>query len=148
SDEVRWSLIGVLGWLIDVGVRLINEEPFPDAASLDNVRDACDWFNATETPLLTLTEAEEDDWFLRRSDWRHHHALRRAVPDAALPNVMLRRLGDFVEVSWDNETWSTSRRGLSFVEQRGTELVSAARAASDLRAALMDVTHTLAERCD
>ena len=148
SDEVRWSLIGVLRWLIDAGVRLVNEEPFPDTTTLDNVRDASAWFNQTERPLLTLTEAEEDEWFLRRSDWRQHHALRRAAVDAAFPNVMFRRLGDFVEVSWDNETWGTSRPGLSFVEQRGTELVAAARTASDMRAALIDVTQTLAQNHD
>lgn len=146
SDEVRWSLVSVLQWLIDAGARLVNEEPFPDTTSLGNVRDACDWFNETETPLLTLSEAEEDAWFLRRSEWRQHHALRRAAADAALPNIMIRRLGDFIEVSWDNEAWGAPRRDLSFVEQRGTELVSAARAASDLRAALIDVTQALADK--
>lgn len=146
SAEVRWSLLGLLHWLIDAGVRLVNEEPFPDATSLDNVRDGCDWFDATERPLLTLTDAEEDEWFLRRSDWRQHHAIRRAAVDAAFPNIMIRRLGDFAEVSWDNESWGTSRPGLSFVEQRGTELVAAARVADELRAALIDVTRTLAER--
>jgi hypothetical protein len=148
SDEVRWSLVDVLRWLIDVGVRLVNEEPFPDSSALDNVRDACGWFNESERPLLTLTEAEEDDWFLRRSDWRQHHALRRAAVDAAVPNIMIRRLGDFVEVSWDNETWGTPRPGLSFVEQRGTELAVAERVAYDLRAALVDITRSLAEHYD
>jgi hypothetical protein len=146
SDEVRWSLVNTIQWLIDAGVRLINEEPFPDTTRSDNVRDACDWFNGTEIPLLTLTEAEEDAWFSRRSDWRQHHAIRRAATDAALPNVAVRRLGDSVEVSWDNETWGAPRPDLSFVEQRGTELVAAAQVASDLRAALIDATHALAER--
>ena len=59
---------------------------------------------------------------------------------------MIRRLGDFVEVSWDNEAWGTPRAGLSFVEQRGTELLNARQAAADLRAALGDVTQTLAQR--
>lgn len=145
SDEVRWGLLDLIRWLLDVGVRLINEEPFPDTATLDNVRDACEWFNATEQPLVTLTEAEEDEWFLRRSDWRQHHALRRAAVDAALPNIMIRRLGDFVEISWDNETWGTPRTGLSFVEQRGTEMLDAARTAADLHSALLNVTQALAE---
>lgn len=146
SDEVHWSLASILQWIIDCGARLINEEPFPDAAILDNVRDACDWFNSTETPLLRLTEAEEDEWFLRRSEWRQCHALRRAATDAALPNIMIRRLGDFLEVSWDNETWSAPRPDLSFVEQRGTSLVAAAQVAADLRAALVDAAQALADK--
>lgn len=145
SDEVRWSLLGVLQWLTDAGVRLVNEEPFPDAPSSGNVRDGCEWFNATETAPWNLTEEEEDEWFLRRSDWRQHHALRRAAVDAALPNIVIRRLGDFVEVSWDNETWGSSRADLSFTEQRGTELVAASKAASVLHTALKKVTQALAD---
>jgi hypothetical protein len=145
-DEVRWNLPSLLQWMLDVSVRLVNEEPFPEAATLDNVRDACDWINATETPLLTLSVVEEDDWCLRRSDWRLHHSLRRAAVDVALPNVFLRRLGDFIEVSWDNESWATARADLSFIEQRGTEMVPASTVASKLQEALADVTRALSER--
>lgn len=145
-DEVRWNLVSIIQWLFDVGVRLVNEEPFPEATTLDNVRDACDWINTSETPLLTLSAAEEDDWFLRRSDWRQHHSLRRAAADVALPNVVIRRLGDFAEVSWDNETWAPPRSDLSFVEQRGTEIVPAVTVASELSATIADVTRALADR--
>ncbi|MBI4700716.1 MAG: hypothetical protein HY744_06060 [Deltaproteobacteria bacterium] len=145
-DEVRWALTGILHWLTEVAVRLINEEPFPAETSKQHVADGCDWFNAAEIPLLSLSEGEEDAWFLRRSDWRQHHALRRAALDAALPNVVIRRLGDCLEVSWDNLTWAAPRPHLSFVEQRGVELVDAAQAASDLRAALSDATTALADR--
>jgi hypothetical protein len=143
SDEVRWNLVGILRWLIDVGVRLVNEEPFPGVIRKNHLRDGCDWFNKTQTSP-PMTEADEEGWFARRSDFRQHHGLRRAADDVALPNVMIRRLGDFIEVSWDNETWGTSRPDLSFVEQRGTELVSAWQAASKLREALIDATQALA----
>lgn len=145
-EDVRWGLLGIIRWLINVGVQLVNEEPFPDTTSLDNVRDACEWYNATSQPFPSLTETEEDEWFLRRSDWRERHALRRAATDAALPNIMFRRLGDFVEISWDNEAWGAPRLGLSFVEQRGTELLAAARTAAVLRTALLNITQALAER--
>ncbi|WP_437733537.1 hypothetical protein [Sorangium sp. So ce1335] len=145
-DEVRWNLVSIIRWFLDVGVRLVNEEPFPEAATSDSVRDACDWINTTETPLVTLSAAEEDEWFLRRSDWRQHHSLRRAAVDVALPNVFVRRLGDFVEVSWDNETWAAPKSGLSFVEQRGTEIVPSSTVALQLSSALVDVTRALADR--
>jgi len=147
-DEIRWTLGGIFEWLAAVGPRLVNGEPFPLAPGTDFIRGASDWFNSTETTYPTLTDQEETDWFLRRSDWRRHHAIRCAANDVALPNVILRRLGDFLEVSWDNETWGTARPGLRFVEQRGTEIVCAASAAAALREALCDATGVLAAKHD
>lgn len=139
SDEVRWNMLHVLQWLTTVGVRLVNEEPFPHHSDA-HLRDACDWYNDTEKPFLSLTAEEEDDWFSIRSDWRYYHALRRAADDVALPNIAIRRLGDFLEVSWDNETWGTVRPGIEFVEKRGTEIVIGDEAANVLLSALRDVT--------
>lgn len=98
-DEIRWNLLGILGWLAEVGPQLVNEEPFPLPSESDLVRDASDWFNRTESPFPTLSAAEETAWFTKRSSWRRHHALRRAADDVALPNVSIRRLGDSLEVS-------------------------------------------------
>jgi len=145
ADEIRWNLLPLLEWFVEVGIRLVNEEPFPALSSSDQVRDATDWFNESEDPPITLTESEEDQWFLRRSDWRRHHAVRTAALDVALPNIHLRRLGSFVEVSWDNETWSPPRPDVSFVEKRGTVLVSAREAAKVIQQALMDVIRVLGE---
>lgn len=146
SDEVRWNLLSVLRWLSASAVRLLNEEPFPHPSPVEKVPDACAWFNDTESPPWTLSASDESDWFLARSDWRQHHALRSAAPDVALPNIVFRRLGDFLEVSWDNEAWGTVRPGLSFVERRGVALVSAAQAADVLLNALRDVSRELAVR--
>jgi hypothetical protein len=146
QDDVRWNLRGVLEWLRDTGSRLVNEDPFPLAVSRDQVRDASDWFNRTEQPLLSLTNAEEVAWFEKRSDWRQHHAIRRAALDVALPNISLRRQGESVEISWDNETWRSTRPSLVFVEQRGTALVNARQVASALREALCDATAALANQ--
>ena len=85
---------------------------------------------------------------MKRSEWRRFHALRRAADDVALPNVVLRRLGESIEVSWDNETWGSVRPDLAFVEQRGTELVTAAPAAAVLRQALCDAVAALADKYD
>lgn len=143
-DEVRWNLLSVLQWLRDSAVRLVNEEPFPQPSLQERVPDACAWFNSTESPPWTLSASEESEWFLARSEWRQHHALRRAAADAALPNVMFRRLGDFLEVSWDNDGWGSTRPRLSFVEKRGAELVCAAKAADVLLDSLRDVSRELA----
>ncbi len=143
ADEIRWDLLPILEWFIEVGVRLVNEEPFPALVASDRVRDATDWFNESEDPPVTLTVSEEDAWFQRRSDWRRHHALRTAALDVSLPNVHLRRLGSFLELSWDNETWGTPRPSLSFIEKRGTELVSVREAAKVIEEAIGEVTGVL-----
>lgn len=146
ANEVRWSLAGILEWLCNSAHSLANEEPFPAPSRDDAVRDACDWINSTERPPLTLSEAEEDAWFLQRSEWRGRHSVRRAVEGVALPNVAFRRLGDFIEVSWDNDSWAAPRGDLRFLEQRGTDLVAARSFASVLTAALSDVLRALSER--
>jgi len=145
SDGVRWTLWPVLEWLLGVGLRLVNEDPYPRLSKSLDVPDACAWYDATLHPPMLDDDAEKR-WFLRRSEWRHHHALRRAAEDVALPNVVFRRLGDDTEISWDNAAWSTSHRGLDFVERRGQRLVPADTFAGVVTSALVDVLRALAER--
>lgn len=150
-DAVRWDLLEIFLWLRQSAARLVNEEPFPALAPSDayddaKVRNACDWYDLTDEPPTSLSELEEDEWFLARSEWRRHHALRRAVEGVALPNVYFRRLGDMVEVSWDNETWATPRPGLRFIEQRGTELISARVFSRVIQETLYEVASALNDR--
>ncbi len=145
SGEVRWSLHGILDWLTRVGVRLVNEEPFPVAPS-GRVRDACDWYNATDSAPVVLDAAEERAFFLARSEWWQNHGLRGSALEAALPNISFRRFGESLEVSWDNETWGSPQSKLSYVERRGAELVPASIVAAVLLKALVDATSALEQR--
>jgi hypothetical protein len=141
-DGVRWTMLPLLQWFLDVGVRMVDEEPYPGLVPGVELRDASDWSEASlDAP--TADPAAERLWFLRRSEWRNHHALRRAAEDVALPNVHFRRLGEDIEVSWDNEGWATTRADLRFVELRGTEHVPAQRFAELLLIAVTDVAQQL-----
>lgn len=139
TTAVRWSLLPLASWLLDVGVILVNEDPYPLAPKRESYVDACAWYDACERASY-LDEAAESAWFARRSEWRKAHALRRAGEGAALPNVLFRRAGDRVEISWDNDTWSTGRPELTFTELRGREFVPASEVASVLRDAVRDLT--------
>ncbi len=139
AEEIRWELGEIATWLTQGAVRLLNEEPFPLRPISGDFAHGCDWFVASETAPLNLQDDEEQRWFEARSDWRQHHALRRAAVDVALPNVVLRRLDDQLEVSWDNERWGTTRPDLSFVERRGSRHVSACSAAAVLHEALLEL---------
>lgn len=145
NQGVRWTLLPVLEWLLDVGIRLVNEDPYPRFSKSRDVSDGTPWYDATLSPPV-LTEEAERRWFLRRSEWRHHHALRRAAEDVALPNVVFRRMGHDVEISWDNDAWAPPRRDVRFVERRGRELVGASTFESVVRGVLVEVLSTLVER--
>ncbi|MBI4818081.1 MAG: hypothetical protein HY791_17595 [Deltaproteobacteria bacterium] len=146
-DEVRWNLLGILEWLQRAAVPIVNEEPFPLTLS-QRARDACDWIDASEVPYQRRSDDEESAWFSARSAWRSRHALRFSDLSVALPNVVLRRLGEFVEVSWDNESWGTVRPELRFVEGRGRELVPAIVVARVLSETLAEVCRVLASHVE
>src|SRR5437868_1184466 len=145
NDAIRWNLLPILQWILEVGLRLVNEDPFPRFSRGIDVPDGCAWFDATLSPPV-LTSEQEQRWFLRRSEWRHHHALRTAALDVSLPNVVFRRIGDSMEVSWDNERWPPPHPGLSFVEPRGRVLVEAKAVATVLKETVCEVTRALAAR--
>lgn len=146
SHEIHWSLLDILDWLLRSGIRLVNEEPYPFPACSSRVYDGCQWINETEDPPARLAQDQEKKWFMARSEWRRHHALRAAAVDVALPNVFLRRLGDDVEISWDNETWGAARSDLQFVERLGTVRVCASQAAEVISNAVGDCLSALADK--
>ncbi len=145
-DDVQWFLLPLLEWWAENLPYLANEETFPLAVSRDDVRHAADWIDASEDPLVGLTESEEDDWFERRSDYKCRHGLRFGALDAALPMLLVRRLGSFIELSWDNGSWGTSRRGLEFTEVEGSCLVSASRFSKTAATAIVETCRVLEER--
>lgn len=145
SQTIRWCMSPVLEWLIDVSIRLVNEDPYPRFSKGRDVRDGSQWYDATLSPPALLP-GDEQRWFLRRSEWRHHHALRRAAEDVALPNLVFKRSAHDVEVSWDNESWPSSRRDMYFVERRGSVLVPALGFSRVILDALTSVTRALAAK--
>lgn len=147
ADGVTWYLLPVLEWCAEHLDHLLNQEPFPAPVARDDIRDAADWLDASEEPLVTLTDAEEDAWYARRSDWREHHAIRSAVLDTAFPMVLFRRVGGSNEVSWDNDTWGTTHRPRVFTEARGATLVDARSVAESMSALLIETQLALRSRC-
>lgn len=110
-DGVVWHLLPLLEWFAESSRSLLNEEAFPSNITRRHVHDATEWLDASESPGFTLTEAEEDRWMERRSDWRQRHAPRAGMQDAAFPMLLIRRVAHSAEISWDNERWGATRRG-------------------------------------
>lgn len=135
-DAVRWYAEPVVSWLAHNLAAIFNEERLPH--SIEEVTSANQWFLRTARAPL-LTEAEEERWFDERQDWWRRHALRAGADGGVLPNVFFRRVGAWLECSWDNTHFAPARRGLQFVDREGVEFVdltAAARAVSDFLASL------------
>jgi Zn-dependent peptidase ImmA (M78 family) len=61
----------------------------------------------------------EQEWY----DWYRRHALRAARSGGLFPNVVLRRLNDYVEVSWDDEPSAGTPSGFRFSLGQGSALL-------------------------
>ncbi len=145
ADGVSWNLFDLMEWFVAGSVRLVNEEPLPWSL-LPGARDASAWANESAQLPKARTGGDEKCGFEARSSWLAAHGLRRALVDVAMPNVVVRRLGASLEVSWDNEEWKSSRPDVRFVEPRGCAFVDARSASGALLEAVRVVTRALAER--
>ncbi|MGW0854883.1 ImmA/IrrE family metallo-endopeptidase [Streptomyces sp. NPDC002690] len=116
----HWYLLPFLEWLADAWNPLLHEERLPNrnlestaVTSLDRTRNAPPL--ATEQAIL----AWEEEWY----DWRSRHALRSARAGGLLPNLVLRRVRDTVEVSWDDEPLAGTESDFAFSFSGGAALL-------------------------
>ena len=143
-DGIVWYLLPFLEWLDANALPLLNEEPFPAATGNDEVKDAIDWLEKSLAgPILSPTDDEEDHWFEERSRWFARHALRTGFEGAVAPFLMLRRLGEHIEISWDNERHRPGRPDVAFLEPRGTVMVRADEVESVLRQTMQESLRAL-----
>ena len=143
---IEWYLLPVVRWALRHACELVNEEPLPWPVRAD-VESAASWWLASESPPFTPLESEEDAWFETRSDWTLRHGLRTAFEGAVAPNVFIRRLGDFIEFSWDNETCPSPRADVRFTEGEGTTYVGAYLVAEALDGFAREVAQKIRRRC-
>lgn len=141
SKTVSWYLQPFISWLDQSAIHLLNEEPFPGLPLDDELADSIDWLEATlDGSPISATQDEEDQWFEDRSRWQERRALRAGLQGAVAPHVVFRRLGDHVEVAWDNERHPPTRPGVRFLEPRGVAVAPA----KDVAAALAQFVRTVA----
>lgn len=132
-NTVRWYAAPVASWLARNLPPIFHEERTP--RRLDEIPSACAWFAQSGRPP-PLTETEEERWFDDRQDWWARHALRAGANGAVLPNVFLRRVGPYLECSWDNERFAPPRKGMQFTDRAGVEYVPVEDAARAIDAFL------------
>jgi Zn-dependent peptidase ImmA (M78 family) len=119
-EGVHWYMLPILEWLTDVWNPLLHEERLPNR----NVEDT-----AAESLILTrnapalASELDISAWEQEWYDWRSRHALRAARSGGLFPNVVFRRLHDYVEISWDDEPFAGTPPEFRFSLGQGSELL-------------------------
>jgi Zn-dependent peptidase ImmA (M78 family) len=139
---VHWYMLPFLEWLADAWNPVLHEERLPNR----NVGD-------TGVESLTLTRnapalaaemdivAWEQEWY----DWYRRHALRAARSGGLFPNVVLRRLHDYVEISWDDEPSAGTPSGFRFGLGQGSALLDSDDVARALYEVAVDAVEYLQE---
>lgn len=115
-DCVTWYLLPLFTWLADSWEPLLHEEQFPslpaDKEGLDARRgymDSLRRYLGDGDPKVT---AKGDAWYA----WWGRHGLRSCRHGGLFPDLFIRRLLDFAEVSWGNLPVAGAGEDLSFVE--------------------------------
>ena len=99
EDSVRWYLLPLLEWFVSRWNFLMHEERLPIGSSA-----ATAWEALRETrfpPPAIEREAEPASaWESAWHRWWQRHAIRAAREGGLFPDVVMRRAGNEIEVSW------------------------------------------------
>lgn len=96
----HWYLLPLLEWLVENWNAFLHEEKLPNR---NNAETAVAALAATRNAPALAGEAETVAWEEEWYEWWGRHALRSARDGGLLPNVVVRRQRDLIEVSWDDE---------------------------------------------
>ena len=135
---VHWYLLPLLEWLVEQWDFLLHEERLPAKASAADAASSLSGFQwATE-----LREEEEAHLY----EWWARHSLLSCRNGGAFPNVIFRRRGDGVEVSWDTAPLPGLGEHLQFVERRGVRSVASEDVAEPLSCVIRDAVAYLRQQ--
>jgi Zn-dependent peptidase ImmA (M78 family) len=120
-ESVHWYMLPFLEWLVDAWNPLLHEERLPNRNLGDTAVESLA-ITRIAPPLASEVDisAWEQEWY----DWRGRHALRAARDGGLFPNVILRRLQDYIEVSWDDEPSAGTPAGFRFNFAQGPGLLN------------------------
>ncbi len=99
-DTVECPLLPIVRWFIDSWDPIFHEERLPRPK----------WSTSAGWHTRALASASADDATLDRllddrTTWWNHHGMGAALPGFRIPDVHFRRLGEDVEISWNDREW-------------------------------------------
>jgi Zn-dependent peptidase ImmA (M78 family) len=141
-EGVHWYMLPFLEWLTEAWNPLLHEERLPNR----NVGDT-----AVESLMLTrnapalAAEVDISTWEQEWYEWGRHHALRAARSGGLFPNIVFRRLHDYIEISWDDEPTAGTPSGFRFSLGQGSALLDPEDVANPLYELTADAIRYLEE---
>jgi Zn-dependent peptidase ImmA (M78 family) len=117
---VHWYILPLLEWIVDAWNPLLHEERLPNR----NIGDtAVESLAITKNAPALASELDIFRWEQEWYDWHGRHALRTARNGGLFPNIVFRRLRDYIEVSWDDEPAAGTPAGFRFGLAEGSALL-------------------------
>lgn len=125
----HWYLLPIIEWFIENWNPILHEERLPNRNASNTAVAALE---ETRYPPRLTGEAEAFAWDEERYRWRHRHALRTARNGGLLPNVVIRRLRDTLEISWNDESLAGTPAGFRYSATNGSALLNPEHVANTL----------------
>jgi hypothetical protein len=113
-EAVTWYLRPAIRWLVGLRQSVLRDLAPPLPVRVDRGTEYLAHAPAPE--WIPEAKAQRRDQSLWR--WRQRHALSAARRGGIFPEIVFRRVGDEVEISWDADR-APSRSGSRFLEARG-----------------------------
>ncbi len=142
-QSAHWYFLGLLEWMAANWNPLLHEEKLPNRNVTEDAASALD---ATRNPPALIGEKETVAWETEWFGWRARHSLRAARDGGLLPNVVFRRLQDFIEVSWREEPLAGASAGFQFSSGSGVSLLPPLEVAQPLFDVLSSAARHLEEQ--
>ncbi len=99
-DSVTWHLLPLLQWLVENWDPLFHEQRFPEGVQVASARQG--YMKAVKASLGDpdpVVEARAVAW----QAWWQRHSLRACREGGLFPDLFIRRVLDYVELSWGNQ---------------------------------------------
>jgi len=141
-QSAHWYLLPLLEWFAENWNPLLHEEKLPNRNSSETAVAALE---ATRNPPALAGEAETVAWEEEQYEWRSRHSLRTARAGGLLPNIIIRRFRDLIEISWNDEPLAGTPAGFRYSATNGTALLYPEQVAQTLNEILTAATDYLYE---
>ncbi len=132
-DAATWYLLPFLTWLAENWDPLFHEQRLPEAMQPKSARHA---YLGAVRATLGDPDPQVEHRAIAWQQWWERHGLRSCREGGLFPDIFIRRLLDFVELSWGNQDLPGAPGDFYFTAPSDTQYLDVAEAAEPLYQAL------------